>query len=250
MDNKPKKTNSKLPNSQSDAQIVTKIVLRKATERVFPILGDVLSASADIKDALAQRDFSLEVVTLLNNLVNKTDNMQNKLNQLNDTQKYIFANCLYSSCVAYDETISCQKKNYFKNLLKSILENPDNLDLNLQDMYLTLIQSLPTYSLLFLNSMYKKFQTNTVPVESDMSRSNWKKFVSSWKKCFLGDIQLANSLETKVILGPLVLKGLVNKSTLPTGPGIGRYTIPSMSELYQVTELGKNFLEYFFGKDL
>ena len=97
MDNKPKKTNSKLPNSQSDAQIVTKIVLRKATERVFPILGDVLSASADIKDALAQRDFSLEVVTLLNNLVNKTDNMQNKLNQLNDTQKYIFANCLYSS---------------------------------------------------------------------------------------------------------------------------------------------------------
>lgn len=250
MDNKPEKSNSKLPNSKSDAQIITKIFLRKATEKVFPILGDVLWSYSEINDALAQRDFSSKVITMLNNLVTKTDNIQTKLNQLSNTQKYIFANCLYSSCIAYDEAISDQKKHYFKNLVKSILKNPDNLDLNLQDMYLTLMQSLPAYSLLFLQSMYERFQTKNVSYESDTPNSVWEEFTSSWTKDLSKSTQLVNSLQIEAVLEPLVSRGFVRKSSSSTTLGPGRYPMTRTSELYQITELGKNFLEYFSEKDL
>ncbi|MCG0638275.1 hypothetical protein IMAU80162_00011 [Lactiplantibacillus plantarum] len=216
------------------------LILNLGEKIPIPIISTIIGVSKNLADDLAQREFSQSVVDILEKCISKIDDLDVRVQSLNDHQKNTLGKTLYYTCVAYDSVISDDKKDYLKELIKSDLLNPANLNLDLQDLYLLLIQNVPTYSLQFLAKVYTCFGTSTVSQfndsvnDEDPNSQKWLKLKSDWIEMNIKNTGL--SLEIETIVEPLILHGLIRQTTFGVIGGT-RY-------IYNVTKVGKSFIEY------
>lgn len=225
------------PVGQTAAQ---SIILNLGEKVPVPIISTIIGVSKNVADDLVQRKFSQSVVNILEKCISEIDDLDTRVQSLQNYQKDTLGKALYYTCIAYDSEISDEKKDYLKKLIKSDLLDPQNLSLDLQDLYLLLIQSVPAYSLQFLAEVYTTFGTSTVSQfndsvnNEDSNSQNWLDLQSNWIK---NNIKIAGlSLEIETIVEPLILHGLIRKTTLGVFGGT-RYK-------YNVTKVGKSFIEY------
>jgi hypothetical protein len=225
------------PVGQTAAQ---SIILNLGEKAPIPIISAIIGVSKNLADDLAQREFSQYVVNILEKCIFEIDDLDTQVQSLQGYQKDTLGKALYYTCIAYDSEISDEKKDYLKKLIKSDLLNSKNLSLDLQDLYLLLIQSVPAYSLQFLNKVYTTFGTRTVSQfndsvnNDDQNSQKWLDLQSNWIK---NNIKIASlSLEIETIVEPLILHGLIRKTTLGVLGGT-RY-------IYNVTKVGESFIEY------
>lgn len=245
MPNDIQKSKQELHNMVSSIEptgrtIAQSTIMSFGTRIPVPIISNFIGLFKDVSDDLAQRNFSKSILDILGTCISEIDDLQETVSNLDKHQKNILGKSLYYTCSAYDNEISDEKKDYLKRLIKFDLLNPDNLNLNTQDIFLILIQDVPAYSLQFLNAVYLKFNTTTFSQADDDvnpkddNSPEWLKLKSKWLKNSMKNISL--NIEIETILEPLILHGLIKQTTVSV--------INATIYEYKVTEVGKAFIKF------